>query len=72
MLKQNPPSIPSHENVFGYEENAKGELIRQKNTEKVFTGQREDTVGPGQYQLELKKTKRGPTKWIKEEQPSVA
>ena len=25
----NPPSIPSHNNVFGYEENEKGELIRQ-------------------------------------------
>ncbi len=24
----NPPSIPSHENVFGYEENPTGELIK--------------------------------------------
>ena len=38
----NPPSIPSHNNVFGYEENAKGELVRQKNTEKTFTGTHED------------------------------
>lgn len=25
---QNPPSIPSHENVFGYEENDTGELVK--------------------------------------------
>jgi hypothetical protein len=23
----NPPSIPSHENIFGYEENDRGELV---------------------------------------------
>jgi hypothetical protein len=35
----NPPSIPSHENVFGYEENEKGDLIKSKNTDKQhFTG----------------------------------
>lgn len=45
----NPPSIPSHENVFGYEENDVGELMRQKNTENVHTGVGKDTVGPGQY-----------------------
>jgi len=28
ILLPNPPSIPSHNNVFGYEENARGELIR--------------------------------------------
>jgi hypothetical protein len=33
----NPPSIPSHEYVFGYEEE-NGELVRQKNTEKVHLG----------------------------------
>ena len=27
-LIPNPPSIPSHQNVFGYEENSRGELIR--------------------------------------------
>ena len=55
----NPPSIPSHNNVFGYssftllyEENAKGELVRQKNTEKTFTGTHEDRVGPGNYELD--------------------
>ena len=66
----NPPSIPSHNNVFGYEENAKGELIRQKNTENVHTGVREDRVGPGEYIIEMKKATRGPTKWMKEEKPT--
>ena len=28
QLLPNPPSIPSHNNVFGYQENARGELIR--------------------------------------------
>ena len=32
-LMPNPPSIPSHDFVFGYEENAAGKLIRQSNTE---------------------------------------
>jgi len=34
----NPPSIPSHDFVFGYEEDPKGHLVRQKNTEQVHTG----------------------------------
>jgi hypothetical protein len=45
----NAPSIPSHNNVFGYEENDKGELIKQQNTELVHAGQGTDTVGPGHY-----------------------
>ena len=32
-IQTNPPSIPSHNNVFGYEEDNRGNLIRQKNTE---------------------------------------
>ncbi len=46
---QNPPSIPSHENIFGYEENNNGELVKQKNTENCHTGTKHDTVGPGEY-----------------------
>jgi hypothetical protein len=45
----NPPSIPSHDFVFGYEEE-NGELVRQKNTEKVHLGTKNDTVGPGEYE----------------------
>ena len=47
----NPPSIPSHDNVFGYEENIRGELIRQSNTEIVYQGTQLDSVGPGNYEL---------------------
>jgi hypothetical protein len=45
----NPPSIPSHDFVFGYEEDPKGHLVRQKNTEQVHTGVGKDKVGPGSY-----------------------
>ena len=47
----NPPSIPSHQNVFGYEENEQGDLVKQKNTEVVYAGEKKDTVGPGQYEI---------------------
>ena len=65
VFNPNPPSIPSHNNVFGYEENARGTLIRQKNTELVHTGVKEDRVGPGEYEIEVRKTTKGPTKWVK-------
>jgi hypothetical protein len=48
---QNPPSIPSHEYVFGYEEDRKGNLVRQKNTDQVHTGVGKDKVGPGSYKV---------------------
>jgi len=59
----NPPSIPSHENVFGYEEGNNGELVKQKNTDKVHTGVKSDTVGPGEYEVvkPLVDSKKGPT-----------
>ena len=31
---------------------------------------RDDKVGPAEYQIEVKKTTRGPTKWHKEEEPT--
>jgi len=58
---QSPPSIPSHESVFGYEEANKGMLIRQSNPDKMFKGEKGDTIGPGQYNIpgsfEKKKSK---------------
>lgn len=59
----NPPSIPSHENVFGYEENSHGQLVKQKNTEKVYTGDKGDMVGPGNYEIGAQKGNKGVTKW---------
>ena len=61
----NPPSIPSHDNVFGYEETKTGDLKRQKNPEKVTTGVKKDVVGPGQYNVPstFTKSKSGVVKW---------
>lgn len=63
----NAPSIPSHDNVFGYEETKAGVLKKQKNPEKVTTGVKEDRVGPGQYELPnaLANTKKGTVQWKK-------
>ena len=48
----NAPSIPSHENVFGYEKNEKGELIKQTSRQEGLTGKGDDTAGPGHYDVE--------------------
>ena len=58
----NPPSIPSHDNVFGYEEGNNGELLKQPNSLKVHTGTKSDTVGPGEYEVvkPIGATKKGP------------
>ena len=47
----NPPSIPSHLSVFGYEENQNGQLIKQKSNQVGFTGIKHDKVGPGDYEI---------------------
>lgn len=58
---QNPPSIPSHEHVFGYEKDDSGKLVMQTNPDKVYTGVKKDIIGPGHYSLkstfEVKKEK---------------
>jgi hypothetical protein len=61
----NPPSIPSHNNVFGYEENEKGQLVRQTNAEKTYAGDKKDSVGPGNYEVAvMPKTTHGTVKWV--------
>ena len=47
----NPPSIPSHMNIFGYDENELGHLIKQKSNLIGFSGINKDTVGPGDYNI---------------------
>eukprot|EP00826_Nyctotherus_ovalis_P022358 TRINITY_DN17366_c0_g1_i1.p1 TRINITY_DN17366_c0_g1~~TRINITY_DN17366_c0_g1_i1.p1 ORF type:complete len:209 (-),score=21.38 TRINITY_DN17366_c0_g1_i1:251-877(-) len=59
----NAPSIPSHGNVFGYEETTEGELIQQPNPEKVFMGTHGDTVGPGHYEVKDVKWRKTGTNW---------
>lgn len=61
----NPPSIPSHDNVFGYEETKTGDLKRQKNPEKVISGIKQDRVGPGHYNLPDSLNRKGTVKWKK-------
>jgi hypothetical protein len=38
--------------VFGYEENQKGQLIKQSANIVGFTGEKFDRVGPGDYDVE--------------------
>jgi hypothetical protein len=59
----NSPSIPSHNQVFGYEENIDGELIQQPNPGRVFTGKLNDAVGPGQYDTKGMTNRRTGTDW---------
>lgn len=44
----NPPSIPSHDFVFGYDVK-EGAFVKQNNPEKVYKGEKEDFIGPGHY-----------------------
>ena len=60
---QNPPSIPSHNAVFGYNEDDRGQLIRSDGPEKVLTGIGSEQVGPGDYEQVMKQTSKGITKW---------
>ena len=62
---QNPPSIPSHNAVYGYNEDDRGKLIRSDGPEKVLSGQGTEKVGPGEYDLSLRGTTKGVTKWHK-------
>jgi hypothetical protein len=66
----NPPSIPSHNNVFGYEYD-NGKLTKQSNTEKVYAGNAKDSVGPGNYEISVvPKQAHGTTKWIAPSKPN--
>ena len=51
----NPPSIPSHLSVFGYEENMAGQLVKQKSNQVGFAGNAVDSVGPGDYEIDNSK-----------------
>ena len=43
------PSIPAPNQAFGYDETPAGELVMQKNPEKMYEGTYKDSVGPGHY-----------------------
>ena len=64
----NPPSIPSHTNTFGYDENEYGQLVKQSTSSVGFTGIKQDMVGPGDYNVDSSKplvsrNVRGVTTW---------
>lgn len=69
--KANAPSIPSHESVFGYaktegirQEQIDGEVVRQPGPCKVFTGEGNDRVGPGHYDVKKNSLNRNKgTNW---------
>ncbi len=70
-MMPNPPSIPSHDNVFGYEKDEHGNMVRQKNTEKVYAGDYKDSVGPGNYEIMVQaKQVHGTTKWVPPSEPN--
>lgn len=47
------PSIPAQNQSFGYEEDKTGELVLQKPSDPVHTGEGIDKVGPGSYDVPL-------------------
>ena len=47
----NPPSIPSHLNIYGYDVNETGHLIKQSSNLVGFSGNQNDQVGPGDYDM---------------------
>ena len=64
-------------NIFGYDEDAKGQLVRQRAQIVGFTGIGTDRVGPGDYEVSnseaiIKKHVAGVTQWKKpENQPEL-
>jgi len=51
------PSIPARHQSYGYEENPTGKLIPQAPINPGFTGTKNDTVGPGDYDPKLVRSK---------------
>lgn len=45
------PSIPGRHQSYGYEESSEGRLVMQRSPERIHTGAKLDTVGPGDYEL---------------------
>ncbi|CAD8090677.1 unnamed protein product [Paramecium sonneborni] len=48
---QSIPSIPTTSQVYGYTDKGPHDLELNKSPVPIFTGLKQDTVGPGQYQL---------------------
>ncbi|CAD8107172.1 unnamed protein product [Paramecium primaurelia] len=48
---QSIPSIPTDNQVYGYTEKGAHDLESNKNPEHTYSGIKQDTVGPGKYQI---------------------
>lgn len=59
----NPPSIPSHQAVFGYNEDEAGMLLRSEGPDKILTGENNNRVGPGDYDVNLTSKAKSVAKW---------
>ena len=73
----NPPSIPSHKNAFGYDEDEYGHLVKQSASSVGFSGIKHDRVGPGDYDVDnskglVSRNVKGVTTWRKKHtQPAI-
>lgn len=54
------PSIPKQDQAFGYEEGPLGQLVKQKAPIEIHKGEREDRVGPGNYDPSVAITRPNP------------
>ncbi|CAD8179473.1 unnamed protein product [Paramecium pentaurelia] len=66
------PSIPSNSQIHGYTDN--GTLELNKSPEEILTGLKNDSVGPGQYDLKdlFEQNKNRGFNWHKSKQPKLA
>lgn len=69
MRLPSAPSIPASHQVFGYEEADNGELVMQRNPDKIYTGKGVDTVGPGAYNLSRSLERPNGVDWGRSKQP---
>jgi hypothetical protein len=60
---QSIPSIPSNVHAFGYNENDNNELELNEPPIEYFKGEREDRVGPGQYNPNVQQVKARGISW---------
>lgn len=52
LLKmQSAPSIPSHDNVYGYEQVREGVVVKHANPKPGYQGLKSDCIGPGHYEV---------------------
>jgi len=63
LYLSNAPSIPTKDYCFGYKESSNGRWTSNENPEKTFTGRKEDSVGPGEYEVSGSFKEKGGSNW---------